>query len=573
MRLLNTETLQLSLFHEEPFPKYAILSHRWGQEEVYFQELETGLGANKSGYQKIKAFCIKARERGFSWCWVDTCGIDKTSSAELSEAINSMYKWYGNSAVCFAYLPDVQKEIRSDGSSQVSGFDNSCWFSRGWTLQELIAPRSVEFYTSDWVYIGDKRSMAKQLSSITTIDEGVLLGTTPVEACSVANIMSWASRRVTTRKEDTAYCLLGLFGLHMPLLYGEGARAFIRLQEEILKQSSDQSLFAWNPASAGVEHGSTSVDRLLCGILAPSPSCFSGSRDVIPVLGYWDTESALTNRGIRLRMPLKYDTVIGSFIGILSCTCRSARQGIAIEFHSNSNSIEDPEHLIRRPVPMIFGSWSDDPQVQLSTVYLATDSALLHINYFGQRFLKTEYEFNVLLKDLDLGEFIDSKEHLVCHPPGATVANPSVDFKKIGHSKCLAVLNPVKSIDNTVSLALPTKLSQNIALRVGIDTLQSGLLDVQHPWKIINPMSKGCLLEEMALQTVEERRDVSEVTIDEVRVRVNIVQQTWWARTCWNILISFSRADGPMAADIWMCHGDVNPDNVVGGPTAHHPVT
>lgn len=355
MRLLNTKTLQLTLFYEEPFPEYAILSHRWGQEEICFQELEAGIGTNKRGYQKIKAFCNKARERGFSWCWVDTCGIDKTSSAELSEAINSMYKWYENSSVCFAYLSDIQEEIQSDESFQISEFATSCWFSRGWTLQELIAPRSVEFYNSDWIRIGDKRSMATELSSITAIGEGVLLGNTPVRACSVANIMSWASHRVTTRTEDIAYCLLGLFGIHMPLLYGEGAHAFIRLQEEILKQSSDQSLFAWNPMLVGTVHNSASIDGLLCGILAPSPACFAEARDIIPLPGYWDTESTLTNRGIRLRMPLKYDTITKSFIGILSCVSRSSMQDIAIEFHTTSNSIEDHDHLIRRPVPVKLG--------------------------------------------------------------------------------------------------------------------------------------------------------------------------------------------------------------------------
>ncbi|KAE9362670.1 hypothetical protein N431DRAFT_551159 [Stipitochalara longipes BDJ] len=251
MRLLNTETLRLETFDEEPFPEYAILSHRWGSEEISFKELGAGSGCQKSGYHKIHTFCEKARNRGLEWCWVDTCGIDKTSSAELSEAINSMYKWYENSSVCFAYLPDVKVETQPDGSSKIQGFDNSCWFTRGWTLQELLAPRSVEFYASNWIYIGDKGSMAKEISAITTIAKDILLNKTPIQASSVATIMSWASRRVTTRKEDIAYCLLGLFRIYMPLLYGEGDRAFIRLQEEILKQYSDQSLFAWEPLSCG----------------------------------------------------------------------------------------------------------------------------------------------------------------------------------------------------------------------------------------------------------------------------------------------------------------------------------
>jgi len=541
MRLLNTKTLQLTLFYEEPFPEYVILSHRWGEEEVCFQELEAGIGTNKRGYQKIETFCSKARERGFSWCWVDTCGINKTSSAELSEAINSMYKWYENSSVCFAYLQDVQGEIQSDESFQTSGFDTSCWFSRGWTLQELIAPRSVEFYNSDWIQIGDKKSMAKQLSSITAIDESVILGTSPVRACSVANIMSWASLRVTTRTEDIAYCLLGLFGIHMPLLYGEGARAFIRLQEEILKQSSDQSLFAWNPMLAGTVHNSAAIDHLLCGILAPSPACFVEASDVIPLPGYWNTESTLTNRGIRLRMPLKYDTIVKSFIGILSCISRSSMQDVAIEFHTTSNLIEDYEHLIRRPLPVKLGDWSDDPQIQFTTIYLATDPALWHIRHFGPRFLKTGYEFSVLLKDAD--DYIDLDELPTFYPSEAIVANPSVDFKQNGSVKRVAVLNPVNSIDNIVTIILLIKLSQNIVLRFGLNTLQSGLLDIQHPWKIITPISKSCVLEEMVLQAYKERQDVSEIIIDEVCIQIEIDQQTWWARTSSNVLISFNRVN------------------------------
>jgi hypothetical protein len=543
MRLLNTETLQLALFEKGPFPEYAILSHRWGNEEISFRELEAGLGADKSGYQKIRRFCAKARNRGFKWCWVDTCGIDKTSSAELSEAINSMYKWYKNSSVCFAYMPDVTAQIQPDGSFHFQDFNCSCWFTRGWTLQELIAPLSVEFYTSEWIYIGDKRSMAEELSVITAVDKGVLLGTSPVRASSVATIMSWASHRVTTRREDIAYCLLGLFSIHMPLLYGEGDRAFIRLQEEILKQSSDQSLFAWNPLLGGTLQNTASEGDSFCGILSSSPACFAEASDIIPLPGYWDTESALTNRGIRLRMPLKYDTLSKSFIGILCCATRSPVQDIAIEFHCASNSLEDLDHLIRRSSPVRFGDWSDDPQVHFSTVYLATETSLWHIRHFGPRFMKTEYEFHLLLQDPDNLANLDGTPEL--YPPGALIEEPSVILKETEMVKRIAVLNPLNSLDNTIAIVLPTKLSQNIALKFGFKTLQSGLPDVQHPWKTIVPISKDCLLEDvwsgvMERQPIEDE-DISGVTIDEVYIRVEIVQQSWWARTSKNILISFSR--------------------------------
>jgi hypothetical protein len=400
MRLLNTETLQLQQFDQEPFPRYAILSHRWGDQEISFQELEAGLGKDKDGYQKIATFCAQARDRGFEWAWVDTCGIDKTSSAELSEAINSMYKWYEQSAVCFVYLPDVTAQVQPDGSTYSLDVHNSCWFTRGWTLQELIAPPSVEFYTSDWIHIGDKSSNVNELSRITGVDTGVLRGDHPVRACSVARIMSWASKRITTRKEDIAYCLLGLFGIHMPLLYGEGDRAFIRLQEEILKQSSDQSLFAWNPLSDN--------NAPVCGILAPSPACFADSGDIVPLREFWDTESALTNRGVRLRMPFKIDVGLHRFLGFLCCERKSESSykpklsHVAIEFFSKSELLGDLFPVIRQSSRLKFGNWKD-PGVELKQVYLATETSLshatLHLGKYSLFRTKDELFFHVYVRD------------------------------------------------------------------------------------------------------------------------------------------------------------------------------
>ena len=208
----------------------------------------------------------------------------------------------------------------------------------------------------------------------------MLSGSSPVRASSTAKIMSWATKRVTTRKEDVAYCLLGLFGIHMPLLYGEGDRAFIRLQEEILKQSSDQSLFAWDPPMGSMSTLGASENDSICGMFAPSPECFSETGDVMPGPEYWNKESALTNRGIRVKMPFKYDPLNKTFIGILSCV-PSLVQDIAIEFHSPSNSLEDLSHLIRRSVPVRYGDWSNDPQIQFNTVYLATDTSLWYTRY------------------------------------------------------------------------------------------------------------------------------------------------------------------------------------------------
>ncbi len=177
--------------------------------------------------------------------------IDKTSSAELSEAINSMYKWYEQADICYVYLSDIATAERTS-RVKIMEFRNSKWFTRGWTLQELIAPRSVEFYARDWTDLGTKSSRQDEISIITGIDVRILDGEDPA-ICNVAERLSWAATRTTTRIEDAAYCLLGLFQVHMPLLYGEGERALIRLQEEILKTTEDYTLLA--RGADNINHG------------------------------------------------------------------------------------------------------------------------------------------------------------------------------------------------------------------------------------------------------------------------------------------------------------------------------
>ncbi|KAI6135420.1 heterokaryon incompatibility protein-domain-containing protein, partial [Pisolithus croceorrhizus] len=235
--------------------RYAILSHRWGAE-VGYEEM-TGLMKmegrkrdevrQRAGYQKIIESCKQAKKGGYEWLWIDTCCIDKRSSAELSEAINSMYRWYQNAQVCYAYLNDVEESTFP--TEQDNKFDKSNgwpeWFVRGWTLQELIAPKEVEFFNKDWVHIGDKWRLAPELERITGISRHVLTDGLSGIGLSVAQIMSWAADRKTTRVEDRAYSLMGLFGVNMPMLYGEGKKAFQRLQLEIIHISNDHSIFAW----------------------------------------------------------------------------------------------------------------------------------------------------------------------------------------------------------------------------------------------------------------------------------------------------------------------------------------
>ena len=258
MRLINTKTLKLQEFFGR-VPPYAILSHTWGDRETTLQEFQNRTYKKESReIAKIFATCRQARSQGLDYAWVDTCSIDKTSSTELGEAINSMFRWYREAAVCYAFLEDVStkqpagpNQIRRPTSGRI-GLSNSRWFTRGWTLQELIAPCNMEFYDKDWNLIGEKQDMVSELRNITGIDTFVLQGG-PLEQVSIARRMSWAAYRQTSREEDIAYSLLGIFGVNMPLLYGEGARSFLRLQEEILKQSADQTLFAWRSTSSGAD--------------------------------------------------------------------------------------------------------------------------------------------------------------------------------------------------------------------------------------------------------------------------------------------------------------------------------
>ncbi|KAF4827059.1 Vegetative incompatibility protein HET-E-1 [Colletotrichum tropicale] len=268
MRLLQTTTLDLNEFIGD-VPPYAILSHTWENDEVSLQDLSTTAGRSKKGFKKIEACCAQARRDGFDWAWLDTCCIDKTSSAELSEAINSMFRWYRQARVCYVYLSDLPSQY--PGNVDRRQFNNAKWFTRGWTLQELIAPRAVEFYDQNWEEIGTKASLLDLLHDKTGIRRDILDGTTIHTAISAGERMSWASRRETTRQEDLAYCLLGIFGIHMPLLYGEGPQAFIRLQHEILRTSEDLSILLWTGLSRRpAAHG----------VLAPAPSAFRNIRMV-----------------------------------------------------------------------------------------------------------------------------------------------------------------------------------------------------------------------------------------------------------------------------------------------------
>ena len=251
MRLLKRINADKFSLTEELFddniPRYSILSHTWEAdvEEVTFKDMVEGTGKSKPGYNKIRFCGQQAAKDGLQYFWVDTCCIDKSNNTELSEAINSMFRWYRDAAKCYVYLQDVSisdpcEDDQLSRSAWEPAFRNSRWFTRGWTLQELIAPPSVEFFSMQCKRLGDKKSLERQIQEITGIPVQALQGN-PLSQFSIAERISWATKRVTKRKEDKAYCLLGIFDVYMPLIYGEGEKAFIRLQGEIERSLKGRS--------------------------------------------------------------------------------------------------------------------------------------------------------------------------------------------------------------------------------------------------------------------------------------------------------------------------------------------
>jgi hypothetical protein len=329
---------------EREIPPFAILSHRWGadHEEVTLKDIVEGTGRDKTGYEKIRACARQTAKDRIELFWVDTCCIDKTSSSELSESINSMWRWYRISRVCYAYLNDVPAD--ASAAARDIGFTQSAWFTRGWTLQELLAPSTVVFYDSDWQRIGTKDELAEKINGITKINIYYLASDeSRLRQASIAEKMSWASTRETKRTEDTAYSLLGIFDINMPLLYGEGVKAFQRLQEEIMKQSDDQSIFAWTPVSKDFQSGA---------ILAPSPAHFRDCGEIIRNINKSAIKPyTMTNRGLHAEFQ-----VLGQgdeVIAVLNCRYSHdffCDLGIQLRKHNEGQYRRTPGPLRKVPI-------------------------------------------------------------------------------------------------------------------------------------------------------------------------------------------------------------------------------
>lgn len=382
IRLLNTTTGRFHVADDPREVHYAILSHVWArppdlrdpeltyQDVLRIHDTHTPEQNPSNPHQvvsyipqfpeKIRKFCDIAREHGYDYAWADACCIDKTSSSELSQAINAMYDWYRYADVCYVFLHDVPTPSTPSTALDThrSRFRTSVWFKRGWTLQELLAPDVVVFLSEVWEVIGTKHTLAALIEEITTIPRDVLTGRRALEDVSVACRMSWASSRKTTHEEDRAYSLLGIFGVTLRTTYGEGSYAFIRLQQEILKQIPDQTIFAWGSALstemspfrlnfptewaapnpqpiASLE--TSPMDQYL---LASSPEAFKDSSHIVSIP--WDTflrrfGEPLSHRptytttpyGIRAHLPLLATRIENAQTAVPTCVvllaCRDSR--------------------------------------------------------------------------------------------------------------------------------------------------------------------------------------------------------------------------------------------------------
>ncbi|KAI4186290.1 MAG: hypothetical protein LQ346_005716 [Caloplaca aetnensis] len=329
-RLINTLTYAL---HENVrSPEYAILSHRWVGSEVTFQQLDSTewrtINLESQPMKKIRDACRKARERRppIEWLWVDTCCIDKTNNVELASALNSMFEWYFGATVCYGYLYDVKWDSSSRQISKSTDPERpgkeSAWFERGWTLQELLAPRHMEFYDGDWNFMDTRKNLANLLRERTGIAEQYLTGASKFKAACVATKMSWMAGRTTTAVEDIAYSMLGLLNITMEIRYGEGVKAFMRLQRTLMESSTDESLFAWTtpPSELRCYRGLGHVPEFSpphWGLLAPSPDCFSKSRDLVVLPDLHVARLAggyrMTQQGVHFQLPAASNELMNFF--------------------------------------------------------------------------------------------------------------------------------------------------------------------------------------------------------------------------------------------------------------------
>jgi hypothetical protein len=294
--------------------KYAILSHRWLDEGEPTYEAMENCKATGPGYEKLKSFCNHARHYGMEFAWSDTCCIDKSSSTELDESIRSMFRWYRNSTVCIVYLGQSEK---------VNDILHDEWTTRGWTLQELLAPYRIKFFNKYWVpLVGgendikwEETELSKTLERATGVPHDALRRKFKPSPSKVDERMTWAARRKTTRAEDVAYSLMGVFDVSLQIAYGEGGdRAFCRLIEVIM-QAGDPSVLNWT-GEAAVHHTSRAIPRSPQSFVHRNMGLASGK-----------LEMTMTSLGLRvplviLPLTLRSQTYVGNKLSCIKLGCK-----------------------------------------------------------------------------------------------------------------------------------------------------------------------------------------------------------------------------------------------------------
>ncbi|KAK3630350.1 hypothetical protein LTR56_017526 [Elasticomyces elasticus] len=474
MWLIDVYTYKLKSFFDSNMPPYAILSHTWGDDELTFQGLQNPEASTWPSFDKVRQTCQQAIQDKLDHAWIDTCCIDKSSSAELSEAINSMFRWYQSAPICYALLSDFD----CSGLPPVAGMSNAdalewvtrlraCrWFER--------APPDVRFYDKKWIPFSTKHDLVPQLAEVAGITgrildwswgipaqahqyRGVGLWRETLGFFSTAQRMSWWASRKTSRVEDVAYSLLGIFDINMTPLYGEGVKAFTRLQGEIVKRSTDQSIFAWQ-----FDHGPYYTD-----ILAEHPKQFISCSKVL-VAARDNTNGSrtgfdLTNQGLRISMPVILGPE-GLDWGVLDCSLADDLTGpIAI-------------CLRRTEEPNVYEPGLPDTELRTMTLPLEiTDKAVQQAIVIVRPSREPCDEINASISASRINIF-DPHEiawmswtwpvaHVQMHPPWLTGHLP-------GRNSPVAGLTIP---DLTVSL--PTSLESASGLRIGLDPARVGVLE------------------------------------------------------------------------------------------------
>ena len=331
MRLINVNTLDIESFLGQAEQPYVILSHRWGPDEVKFEDYasyKTQIkeqmskpqgGGPTTGISKIAGACLQSRKLKLRYLWIDTCCIDKRSTSEESESINSMFSWYKEARICLAHLKDIVK-----GSNK--SFSDSEWFTRGWTLQELLAPKDITFFDRDWNQLGTKVSRSTDIEKATRIAPRHMIN---FESACMATRMSWQAGRKTTRIEDLAYSLFGICEVGMDLRYGERDKAFRRLQEQIINSDAgDESILAWESDELGDDKPS--------GVLAPRPDCFKRSANLTiasPSHKYRHRDVyRISNKGLEMsaKMAAKTRTALGTIATQLPILMRRSNLDVTL---------------------------------------------------------------------------------------------------------------------------------------------------------------------------------------------------------------------------------------------------